>query len=53
MSAETILYARECLEWWLRGMNQGGHLTTPQEIAEVYRVILERVEKEPRKGAKQ
>lgn len=32
--------ARQLLEAWLRGMNQGGHIATPQDIAEVYQIAL-------------
>lgn len=38
--------AQVLLEAWLRGMNQGGHTTTPKEIAEVYQTMLGQAKRE-------
>lgn len=35
--------ARSLVEAWLRGITQGGHIVTPEEIAEVYHTALVRL----------
>lgn len=36
--------ARRGLEWWLRGMAEGGRETNREEIRDVYRAILSQVQ---------
>jgi hypothetical protein len=37
---ETGIKARAALEAWLKGMTQGGHTPTPEDIRETFRIAL-------------
>jgi hypothetical protein len=39
--------ARAALEAWMRGMTEGGHTATPEDIAETFRIALAHYQEAP------
>jgi len=46
-SLEAKHKARAALEAWLKGMTQGGHTPSEEDIAETYRIVLAHYQEAP------